>query len=232
MNPTSQSRDVVAYFRVSTAEQANEGVSLDAQAAKASAWCTLSGMAIAATYTDAGLSGKRADNRPALQRALADVTARRGVLVVYSLSRLSRSTRDAIAISERLNKAGAELVSLTESIDTTTASGRAFFGVMSVMAQLEREQLAERTTAAMQHKKSKGERVGAVPFGYDLDDDGVHLTPNASEQEIIDLVHQLRDEGFSMRAIADELTRQGVTTKTGNQSWNFGSVRRILERVA
>jgi len=104
--------------------------------------------------------------------------------------------------------------------------------VMSVMAQLEREQLAERTTAAMQHKKSKGERVGAVPFGYDLDDDGVHLTPNASEQEIIDLVHQLRDDGFSMRAIADELTRQGVTTKTGNQSWNFGSVRRILERVA
>ena len=226
-----QDREAVVYVRVSTAEQANEGVSLAAQTAKARAWCELNGVTIAATHTDAGLSGKRADNRPALQQALADVVSRRGVLVVYSLSRLSRSTRDAITISEQLAKAGADLASLTEAIDTSTASGRAFFTIMAAMAQLEREQLGERTRAAMQHKKSKLERVGAVPFGFDLDDDGVHLTPNTQEQEIIGLIHQLRSEGYSLRAIADELTRRDIATKEGKRtSWHYGSVRRILDR--
>jgi len=232
MTTSEQTRQAVVYIRVSTAEQASEGVSMEAQASKASAWCELTSVEIAATYTDAGLSGKRSDNRPALQQALADVVARRGVLVVYSLSRLSRSTRDAITISEKLSKAGAELVSLTERLDTTTASGRAFFGVVAVMSQLERELLAERTKAAMAHKQAQGERVGAVPFGFDLDADGVHLIPNVQEQETIDLVHKLHDAGYTLRAIADELTAQGITTKQGKAVWHFASVNRILSRVA
>src|SRR4051812_9422716 len=114
----------VGYCRVSTEDQAVEGVSLEAQAARIRAWCAANGVELAGSYTDAGLSGKRADNRVALQMALEVVCQARGVLVVYSLSRLARSTRDTLAIADRLERAGADLVSLSEKIDTTSAAGK------------------------------------------------------------------------------------------------------------
>ena len=111
--------DAIGYIRVSTADQATNGLSLDAQRQRIERWCECNGYRLADLHTDAGISGKRADNRPALQRALADACKRRGTaLVVYSLSRLARSTKDAIGIAERLDKAGADLVSLSERIDT------------------------------------------------------------------------------------------------------------------
>ena len=126
----------VGYVRVSTEGQATEGVSLEAQKGRIEAWCSANGYTLAAMHVDAGLSGKRADNRPGLQAALADVCKSGGVLVVYSLSRLARSVPDAFRISERLAKRGADLVSLSESIDTTSAMGRAFYGFMAVMNAL------------------------------------------------------------------------------------------------
>ena len=110
----------IGYIRVSTAEQATDGVSLEAQRTRIEAWCNANGYRLATVHTDAGISGKRADNRPAPQRALTLACKRRGTaLVVYSLSRLARSTTDAISIAERLEKAGADLVSLSEKIYTT-----------------------------------------------------------------------------------------------------------------
>ena len=140
------------YVRVSTGKQAEEGVSLEAQEARIRAWCQAQGHELAATEVDAGLSGGRADNRPALQAALAAVCRAKGVLVVYSLSRLARSTRDALDIAERLHDAGANLVSLTESIDTTTAMGQFVFEVLAAVAALERNLISERTTMAIDRK--------------------------------------------------------------------------------
>ena len=121
----STAKAAVGYVRVSTERQASEGVSLEAQRARIEAWATANGLTLAVedVHVDAGLSGGRADNRPALQAALAEACKRRAPLVVYSLSRVARSTKDALAIAERLDKAGADLVSLSESIDTTTAAG-------------------------------------------------------------------------------------------------------------
>jgi hypothetical protein len=93
----------IGYVRVSTAEQAAEGVSLDAQRARIAAWAHANAAELTAVYTDAGLSGGRADNRPGLQAALDAACTAKAALVVYSLSRLARSTRDAITISERLD---------------------------------------------------------------------------------------------------------------------------------
>ena len=112
----------VGYTRVSSPGQAQDGVSLDAQQAKIKAWSLAHGYELTTVHVDAGLSGGRADNRPALQAALSEACREKAVLVVYSLSRLARSTTDAIAISERLAKSGADLVSLSERIDTTSAS--------------------------------------------------------------------------------------------------------------
>ena len=108
--------NAIGYVRVSTEEQTN-GVSLEAQEAKIRAWCTLHDAELVAIYRDEGISGyKRRDSRPGLDRALKQVCKIKGSLVVYSLSRLARNTRETIEIGECLNTCGADLVSLSEDI--------------------------------------------------------------------------------------------------------------------
>ena len=186
-----------------------------------------SGTSAARTFTDAGISGKRADNRPALQQALEAVSKAKGVLVVYSLSRLARSTKNAIEISERLDRADADLVSLSERLDTSSASGKMTFRMMAVLAEFERDQLAERVSSALQHKKANGQRTGNVAFGFSLMSDGDTLRPNAQEQAVIGTMQAMRHAGKSYWAIAAALTEQGVPTKKGGQ-WSAGGVMRIL----
>ncbi|MCU0711986.1 MAG: recombinase family protein [Pirellula sp.] len=225
-------KSAVAYIRVSTDDQANEGVSLDAQEAKIKAWALLNDYTLDQVFVDAGLSGGRADNRPGLQAALQAACKTGAALVVYSLSRLARSTRDTIAISERLDKAGGDLISLSEKLDTSSASGKMIFRLMAVLSEFERDQISERTKMALGYKKSCGERVGTIPYGYDLDTDGVSLVPNEIEQQTIWIIQELRARGLSLRAIATELQNQGRPTKKGNPKWTHTSVKSILERVA
>lgn len=222
----------IGYLRVSTSGQADDGVSLEAQKARVEAYCVANDIELVDVYVDAGISGKRADNRPALQDALKATCDAGGALVVYSLSRLARSTKDTIAIAERLERAGADLVSLSEKIDTTTAAGKMVFRMLAVLSEFERDLVSERTTNALAHKKSKGQLVGAVPFGFDLEDDGVSLTPNQHEQEIIETIQALRNRGLSLRAIAQELTERGIPTKTGGVEWTHTAVSRIVKRAA
>lgn len=221
----------VAYIRVSTEEQATEGVSLAAQRKKLEAWCLANDCELLAVHTDAGLSGGRADNRPGLQAAIDQACKTKSALVVYSLSRLARSTKDTIAIGERLDKSGADLVSLSEKIDTTSAAGKMIFRMLAVMAEFERDQISERTKMAMQHKKSRSERVGTIPFGYDLNSDGVMLSENASEQAVIAMITELRARRYSLRDIADELSNRGIATKNGKAKWCHMTINRILTRI-
>jgi DNA invertase Pin-like site-specific DNA recombinase len=223
---------VYGYARVSTTGQAEDGVSLDAQTAKVKAWCEVNDCEFGGVEVDAGISGKRADNRPALQTVLDKVCREKGVLVVYSLSRLARSTKDTILIAERLEKAGANLVSLSERIDTTSASGKMVFRMLAVLAEFERDLVSERTKGALAHKKAKSERVGQVPFGYSLADDGVTLVPDAREQEVIGIIRQLKSDGYTLREIATELERQGIKTKEGATTWQPTTISRILKRAA
>ena len=204
----------IAYIRVSTEEQAPDGVSLDAQRAKIEAWCMANDYELAHVFVDAGLSGKRADNRPALNDALA-TDGKGDALIVYSLSRLSRSTKDTLAIAERIEKAGADLVSLSERIDTTPAAGKMVFRMLAVLSEFERDQLAERTKMAMQHKKGRGELVGAVPYGKTLADDGVTLLDDHAEQAVIAEARRLHGAGFSLRKIAATLAQKGFMVRNG-----------------
>jgi DNA invertase Pin-like site-specific DNA recombinase len=224
-------KPAIAYLRVSTEAQATEGVSLEAQREKVAAWCTLNDFELAEVYVDAGISGKRADNRPELQAALDHVCRVGGVLVVYSLSRLARSTRDTITISERLEKASADLVSLSEKIDTTTAAGRMVFRMLAVLAEFERDQLAERVTMAMDHKRRKGERISRrIPYGFTLADDGIKLVPDATEQATLRTIRELRAAGATLRAIVDHLNHHLVPTK-GGKPWNVSTVHTLLGKA-
>ena len=223
--------NAIGYIRVSTEGQATEGISLEAQKGRIAAWCELNGYTLAECFTDAGLSGKRADNRPGLQSALEAVTRSGGALVVYSLSRLARSTKNTIEIGERLEKAGADLVSLSEKIDTTSAAGKMVFRMLAVMAEFERDVISERTKTALSHKRSKGERVGKVPYGFDLADDGKTLNANDDEQAVIRLVRELHQQGVSLRKIAADLTARGIPTKEGTPEWKHTTIARLLEKA-
>lgn len=219
----------IGYVRVSSQSQVDDGVSLDAQQAKIEAYCMLNDLELVATYTDAGLSGGRSDNRPALQDAIKQACKTNAVLVVYSMSRLARSTRDTLEIADALDRSGADLVSLTEKIDTTSASGKMVFRLMAVLAEFERDQISERTTMALHHMRSKGERTGQVPFGYNLGDDGVKLVVNPSEQDALQMMRTMRLTGCSFRTIGAHLETSGVLTKRGGIRWDPRTVKSVLD---
>jgi DNA invertase Pin-like site-specific DNA recombinase len=185
---------------------------------------------LAGLYVDAGFSGCRFDNRPGLQDALISACKHNAALVVYSLSRLARSTKDAISISERLARNGADLVSLSERIDTTTAAGKMVFRMLAVLAEFERDQIAERTKGALGHLRSLGKRIsGRIPYGYELSPDGQSLVANLAEQEGLRFIITHRAAGNGRRKIAAALTANGFPTKTG-APWSPQAVGNILRR--
>ena len=218
----------IGYIRVSTARQADDGIGLETQEGKIKAWSVLSGVKLVETHVDKGISGKRADNRPALNAALDSACEKKAILVVYSLSRLARSTRDAMNISERLDKAGADLVSLSENIDTTSAAGKMIFRMLSVLAEFERDQISERTKAALQYMKSTGMRVGSIPYGYDAGvSDDLPMIENQTEQRVIRSILEWREAGATLRGIISRLKSDGVRTKKG-RNWSPKVVSSII----
>ena len=127
-----------------------------------------------------------------------------------------------------IDKAGADLVSLTENIDTTTAAGRMFFGVLAVMNQFERDLASERTKLAAAYKRSQGEAWATPPFGQAKDAAG-RLVDVPAERRVIDEVIKLRSDGMSIRAIVAALNVRGVPTRHGGK-WHIATVQRVLRR--
>ena len=217
------------YCRVSTTDQQDEGVSLSNQQERIRAWASANGHDLAEMYVEAR-SGGRADNRPELKRAMAAACREGGILVVYSLSRFSRSVRDTLALADQLEKSGANLASLSESLDTSTPVGRMFFQLMSVLSEFERNQLRQRTTSAMSHLRQHNKRISyKIPLGYDLAKDGSTLQPNQREQNVISRIVEQRQTGMTLSAIAHGLADDKVATKQGGQ-WKPNTVLAILRR--
>lgn len=217
------------YCRVSTTDQQDEGVSLSNQQERIRAWASANGHDLAEMYVEAR-SGGRADNRPELKRAMAAACREGGILVVYSLSRFSRSVRDTLALADQLERAGANLASLSESLDTSTPVGRMFFQLMSVLSEFERNQLRQRTTSAMSHLRQHNKRISyKIPLGYDLAKDGSTLQPNQREQNVISRIVEQRQTGMTLSAIAHGLADDKVATKQGGQ-WKPNTVLAILRR--
>ena len=168
---------VIAYARVSTVEQAEGGISLDAQIAKMAAYAGLYELETVETVLDPGESGKTL-NRPGLQRALGLLkTGKADGLLIVKLDRLTRSIADWQDLIDAYfgERAGRQLLSVNDSIDTRTAAGRLVLNVLITVAQWERETIGERTRDALQHKIKSHQRVGKVRYGYDLAADGVTL---------------------------------------------------------
>ena len=222
-------KQAIGYIRVSTEQQANEGVSLEAQRAKIEAWCAINGYELANVFIDAGISGKRMDTRQGLQDALK--TLKKGnALVSYSLSRLARSTKDALSIGDIVAKRKADLVSLSEQIDTTTAAGKMMFQMLAVLAEFERNLAGERTKAALQHKKATGQKyTNKTPYGFEVIEG--RLVEVEAEAAIVAEIQASRASGNTLQAIANELNGRAVPTKTGKQ-WQPATVHLLMKRTS
>jgi DNA invertase Pin-like site-specific DNA recombinase len=220
----------IGYVRVSTEKQADFGVSLEAQSEKVRAMAVVQGAELAEVIIDAGESAKSL-NRPGMARLMALVDSGSvSTVIIAKLDRLTRSVADLAELLKRFERRGVSLVSVADSLDTRSAAGRLVLNIMVSVSQWEREAIGERTRDAMRHKRSSGERVGTVPFGYRVAADGLHLEADPVEQGIISRIRELKAAGFTTRRIADELNRQGFNTRRGT-AWRFQYVSQAL-RVA
>lgn len=219
-------KQAIGYIRVSTEQQASEGISLDAQRHKITAWCEINGYELLAIEVDAGISGKSMKKRQGLQKAL-NAMKKDMALVVYSLTRLARSTKDTLTISETLRRSRSDLVSVTEKIDTTTAAGKMFFTMLAVMAEFESNTISERTRDAMRHKKATSEVYSPIPFGFKAVEG--RLERVEAEAVIVSEVKQRRAAGETLQAIADSLNSRGIKGKRGG-IWYPYSIKYLIER--
>jgi site-specific DNA recombinase len=209
-------RKAIGYVRVSTEQQAAEGVSLAAQTEKIRTYCVCYDIELVDVIVDAGASASSLE-RDGLQRALAALeSGAADTLVVVKLDRLTRSVRDLDALLTRYFATRYALVSVGEQVDTTTATGRMVLNVLMSVSQWEREIIGERTRAALAHKKAQGEFCGGhAPYGYRVGDDGVTLVEDDDEQGVIDAIVTFRQAGMSLRAIVAKLDEAGHIGRTG-----------------
>lgn len=218
-------RTTVAYIRVSTEDQATTGVSLDAQEARIAGYALAVGYQVDRVIREAGISAKTLQ-RPGVDEILAGI--RSGAIervIVLKLDRITRSTRDLADLLETFAKADAALISVSENLDTSSAAGRMVVNMLGVVAQWEREAIAERTATALGHKRATARVYGPTPFGYRRD--GAALVPIPDEQAALDEAIRLDHAGVSFRAIGRALTDRGMRPHRGT-AWHASSVRAML----
>jgi site-specific DNA recombinase len=220
----------IGYIRVSTDEQAREGISLDNQKAKIQTYCELNDLELVEIIEDAGKSGKDL-NREGIQDLMTRIRRHEiDAVVVYKLDRLSRRVRDTLSVLDLIEKKGVAFHSITERIDTKSAMGKFFLNIMASMNQWERDTISERTRDALRHKIDIGERAGQLPYGWTIAVDGKTLLENPREQEAIRLIQKLHGKGYTLRAICADLTREGYES-TG-KTWHPQTVKNILRKAA
>jgi DNA invertase Pin-like site-specific DNA recombinase len=215
-----------AYLRVSTTSQAESGAGLDAQQDA----CTRAAGTLAGVYRDEGVSGSTGlDKRPGLL-TLISALDKGDSLIVAKRDRLGRDPLVVAMIESAVKRKGARIVSAAgEGTDSDSPTDILMRRMVDAFAEYERLIIGARTKAALQAKKSRGERTGSVPYGCRCDD-GINLLPDADEQDIIQQVLRLQAEGLSLRAIAARLTATNRPSR--GSAWHPQTIKNILSAAA
>ena len=196
---------VIGYARVSTAMQVKDGISLDTQRDRIAAYATLKGMPLT-MYVDEGISGKEADNRPALLRALAALR-KDDVFCVYDLSRFARNTAASLAMLEQIQRVGAHFCSVQQQMDTTTPSGEMMFTLLSTFNHYERRMIATKVSDNMRHLSAIGKLGKKPPFGWRWVAKHRPFEPIPEQQAVIERVREwrLKDAALTVGEIVSML---------------------------
>ena len=210
------------YPRVSTEDQFRNGHSLDEQKERMLKLCDYKNYEVYKVYEDAGISAKNM-NRPAFQETIQDIKdGKINKIIVYKLDRLTRSIKDFEEICTFLEENDCSLESICEDINTSTANGKFFIRMLTILAQLEIERTSERTKFGMVGAVKKGHFVGRPPIGYDKVDK--KLVINDIESEVIRRIFDLYIKGIAANAITKLLNEE----KALNRKWIPTLVDRIL----
>lgn len=222
---------VAIYVRVSTEEQKRDGFSIRSQIEKLTSYACIKDWVIFDIYNDEGISGKNIEERPALLKMIEDI--KRGkinAVLVFKLDRLTRSIRDLMELTDIFNENKCEFCSLTENIDTHTASGRMFLKILGIFAEFERENLIERVRGGFERKATEGysNSKNVFCYGYDRNKGDKVLTVNEEEAKIVQYIFKSFVEEFKTEyRIAKELNVKQIKTKI-NSFWRPITVKRIL----
>ncbi len=222
---------IFAYLRVSTDQQVESGAGLAAQQAACRQWAEKHGGVIAEIFVEDGISGSTGlDKRPALLQAIAALN-KDDVLLVAKRDRLGRDPFSVAMIEAGVTRKKAKIVSAAgEGTDSDDPSSILMRRMIDAFAEFERNIIRGRTKSAMAAKKLKGERVGHIPFGFQLAE-GNRIEPNPIEQAILSQIRELRLSGMSIRDIAKELNDRGIFNRNGNK-WNHESIRNAMTKIA
>lgn len=216
---------LIAYVRVSTQEQADSGLGIEAQLADIEETFGTPDL----VFADEGVSGA---GLPKKRKGLAEAmeTLKRGDrFVMRDVSRLSRWFDLTFWLKMELEQF--KKVTLMDC-QGDLQGDQIVLQAKAMAAAQTRESIQRDTKQALQRKKAKGEKTGGtVPYGFDVDAQG-RLTPNESEQEVLEAIKELRSRGWTLQAICDEMEARGVTTKTGKTSWKPMVVSRLLKQAA
>jgi len=216
----------VGYIRVSTEDQAREGVSLDNQKARIEAYCQYRDFTLVGIIEDAGISGGKNRGRVGFLQLLDTVEqGHAAVIILYDLERLSRDMLTLLALERLLDEQDVELHTIEGQIDSSTPDGFMNFAMKAFLGEMERRQVKYRTRRAMQHKKQNGEVVGAVPYGWTRTGDALALDPD--EQAVIKKVNRLYARDNRLSEIVAKLNKAGLRTRTGKR-WTATQVKRLL----
>jgi len=225
----------IGYIRVSTDKQAASGLGLEAQRDAIEAYCRMKRLELVEILIDSAESARKIplDRRPAGAELCSRVKAREvGAVVSAKLDRLFRHTVDTLTTVERWDTLGTSLHVIDfggNTVDTSTAIGRMFLTFISGIAQFEADLISERTIAAMEVKKKRNQRVGSIPFGKKLSEDGKTLEDNPEEVLTLKLIHKLRSEdGKSVPKIKAYLDSHNRLNR--GKAWQLTTLYRILNR--
>lgn len=220
----------VILVRVSTEHQANSGLGADAQEASCVEYAKNHELTVGAVHLELGVSGGLdLDKREGLLAAINDC-GKGDVLLVSKRDRVSRQMLVMAMVERMLQKKGARLVSADGVANEDTPEAALMRSIITSFAVYERSLAKTRTKAALAAKKAQGKRyTRRPPFGWDFVDG--QMVKNSREQEALELINQLRGEGHTLRAIADELAERGFNSRSGKKL-GVGTLSKVLKRAA
>ncbi|MDH2882203.1 recombinase family protein [Bacillus cytotoxicus] len=218
---------VAIYARVSTEEQASEGYSISAQLQTLRQYANLYNWEIVDEYVDEGISGKNITGRPAMQRLVADVEQEKfQAVLVWKISRLSRNMLDTLTLLDKFEDYGVKFISYSENFDTSSPIGRLVVQLMASIAEMERNTLSENVKLGMKQRALEGSWNGGVIFGYDSIEK--ELVINKEEAEVVKQIFTLYTQGKGLKAIANQLNKNGYRTKR-DRHFSINGVATILD---